>query len=336
MKRIAAVLILASPLLAQAAEPIRLADNSAQPRFFPLDAARNGQQPMKAKPAAASQRPATALRSDASSMNKGFFRIDRKQVMATAPAPKHALIITPSAKPQTDAPRVILGAPAPAATAAAESTGSNAISTPDHENPVLSLFNNTGDNTLPSFRDALTGRNAATPVGTMHRWPLPLDVPQKISSAYGYRADPINRKMGFHSGVDIASATGTPVLATADGQVTKVGNDGLYGLSVSIAHADGSESQYGHLHSQSVAVGQRVRSGQTIGTVGATGRVTGAHLDYRISKNGVTLDPMSVLARPTHIAAAAPGAKDSHVHPATPTITRPRVLAKSERLIVVR
>lgn len=132
-----------------------------------------------------------------------------------------------------------------------------------------------------------------------HSWPVAKQAKQYISSGYGMRKDPFHGKQRFHGGIDIAADSGTAVLASAAGIVSAVGAKGGFGNHVSIDHADGTQTMYGHLSREEVRVGQRVRQGQVIGRVGSTGRSTGAHLDYRIKKNGQTVDPLKVLARST-------------------------------------
>ena len=82
----------------------------------------------------------------------------------------------------------------------------------------------------------------------------------------------------------------------------KVTSDPRYGKYITLAHADGTLSRYGHLNSQNVREGQRVRGGQVIGSVGSTGRSTGPHLDYRVSRNNTKFDPLSILTLPSQVA----------------------------------
>jgi len=88
-----------------------------------------------------------------------------------------------------------------------------------------------------------------------------------------------------------ANDLGDSVVAAAGGTVTRVGNTGStsYGRWIEIAHANGYRTRYAHLNSQSVSVGQNVRRGQKIGTVGSTGGSTGPHLHYEQRKNGVAV-----------------------------------------------
>lgn len=132
-----------------------------------------------------------------------------------------------------------------------------------------------------------------------HAWPIASSVAQRFTSGYGHRSDPIHGRKSFHSGIDIAAAKGTAVMATADGVVTAVTNGGRIGKYVSIKHSDGSESSYGHLSAQSVRVGQKVRQGQQIGAVGSTGRSTGPHLHYALERGGAHVNPMTALRQPS-------------------------------------
>jgi murein DD-endopeptidase MepM/ murein hydrolase activator NlpD len=101
----------------------------------------------------------------------------------------------------------------------------------------------------------------------------------------------------FHTGIDVSTAEGTPVLAAAEGQVVLAGfNTGGYGNYVVIAHAGGLDTLYGHLDSFLVRQGQAVTAGQPIGTEGSTGNSTGAHLHFEVRKGGQPVDPSPYLA----------------------------------------
>ncbi|KAB3529031.1 M23 family metallopeptidase [Alkaliphilus serpentinus] len=126
---------------------------------------------------------------------------------------------------------------------------------------------------------------------------LPNLVPTKgkISSGYGYRISPINRRREFHSGVDIANKTNTEILAAGSGIVTFAGYNGAYGRMVIISHGYGYTSVYAHNSSILVKVGDKVIKGDTIAKMGSTGRSTGPHLHFEIRENGVTLNPVTLL-----------------------------------------
>lgn len=121
----------------------------------------------------------------------------------------------------------------------------------------------------------------------------------RITSGFGMRTHPI---LGFdrhHRGVDFAAPTGTPVFAAGDGTVTFAGWRGDYGRTVMIRHAGGYDTLYAHLSAIAVRPGARVRQGQLIGRVGATGLATGPHLHFEVHRNRVAIDPKSIQNLPS-------------------------------------
>lgn len=98
-----------------------------------------------------------------------------------------------------------------------------------------------------------------------------------------------------HSGADYAAPTGTPVLAVADGVVALAADHFFSGNSIFLDHGDGLITMYFHLSAMNVSEGDRVERGQVIGKVGATGRVTGAHLHFGIRWRGARVDPKDLL-----------------------------------------
>jgi murein DD-endopeptidase MepM/ murein hydrolase activator NlpD len=115
-----------------------------------------------------------------------------------------------------------------------------------------------------------------------------------VRSGFGWRVHPIFHTRKLHTGVDLAAHTGTPIYASGDGIVEKAGWSGGYGRYTLIRHVNGFETGYGHQSKIVVSVGQRVRQGQVIGYVGATGDATGPHLHFEIKINGNFVDPLSV------------------------------------------
>jgi len=113
----------------------------------------------------------------------------------------------------------------------------------------------------------------------------------KITSSFGYRADPFTGKMTFHPGIDLRAASGTPVFAARDGVVDDAGTLDIYGHFIILNHDGGFQSVYAHLESTLVTKGQSVNAGTLIARSGNSGVSTGPHLHFEIRRNGVPTDP---------------------------------------------
>lgn len=118
-----------------------------------------------------------------------------------------------------------------------------------------------------------------------------------MSSFYGRRTDPFTGRPAWHAGVDFAGKEGSPVLSTAAGVVTFVGERYGYGLLVEISHGDGFVTRYGHNQEALVAVGDVVGKNQHIAKMGNSGRSTGAHVHYEILKDGKQINPLRYINR---------------------------------------
>ncbi len=118
---------------------------------------------------------------------------------------------------------------------------------------------------------------------------------RRISSKFSRnRRHPITRKVVPHHGVDFAAASGTPVVAAADGRVVSTGWDGPLGRAIRLRHGSEYVTVYGHLKgvAKGIRSGAEVRQNQVIGYVGATGRATGPHLHYTLLVRGKPVDPL--------------------------------------------
>ena len=122
-------------------------------------------------------------------------------------------------------------------------------------------------------------------------WP----VEGRVGSSFGEREDPFNGEGKFHTGVDIEAPYGTPVRASADGEVSGASMGAGYGREVVLDHGHGFLTVYGHLSAIAVLAGQHVIRGQVIGYVGQSGRATGPHLHYEVRINNVPVNPHKYL-----------------------------------------
>ncbi|MGA2990760.1 MAG: M23 family metallopeptidase [Candidatus Korobacteraceae bacterium] len=122
-------------------------------------------------------------------------------------------------------------------------------------------------------------------------WP----VDGRITSGFGERIDPFNGEGAFHSGVDISTAYGTPVIAAGDGVIVFADYMSGYGRLTELDHGNSISTRYGHLSGFAVSAGQAVKRGQVIGYVGSSGRVTSPHLHYEVRIGDTPVNPYKYL-----------------------------------------
>ncbi|MFZ1086938.1 MAG: M23 family metallopeptidase [Terracidiphilus sp.] len=196
-----------------------------------------------------------------------------------------------------------LAKPAPAAATAAEPTPASIALTddPDQQQVKLSV-----DQFYQLRSQALSGRISRALEGGLSQnfagdWTELADAPSlwplegRIGSSFGERQDPINGEGAFHSGIDIDAPVGTPVRASADGNVTEAAMANGYGRQVRIDHGHDVVTVYAHLSAMAVVPGQHVTRGQVIGYVGLSGRVTGPNLHYEVRVHNVPVNPHKYL-----------------------------------------
>ena len=122
----------------------------------------------------------------------------------------------------------------------------------------------------------------------------PLDFTHVTSPFNPRRFHPVLKQVRAHRGIDYGAPVGTPVYASGDGRVVRSAYDSINGHHVFIDHPNGITTKYLHFTRRAVKRGDRVQQGQVVGFLGATGRVTGAHLHYEFLVNGVHRNPATV------------------------------------------
>ena len=127
--------------------------------------------------------------------------------------------------------------------------------------------------------------------GDLFIWPYP----GYVTSPYGYRIAPFGGTRQFHSGLDIGAPMGAPIKAAMAGRVSQVGYDDSFGNYVVITHHSGYRTFYAHMSAVRVKTGAFVGTGERIGDVGSTGLSTGPHIHFTVYKNGVTVNPRSLM-----------------------------------------
>jgi len=112
-----------------------------------------------------------------------------------------------------------------------------------------------------------------------------------LTSTFGYRSSPFTGRRELHKGLDIATRSGTPIIAPADGLVVFAGREGGFGNMIIIDHGYGITTRYGHCSTLDAKLGQKVKRGDVVAHVGSTGRSTGPHVHYEVAVNGVSVNP---------------------------------------------
>lgn len=164
-----------------------------------------------------------------------------------------------------------------------------------------------------AFRKRMTDWSAPPPppvLASPQESPVPVSMP-RLSSGFGYRADPLHGAGRMHYGLDIPGPPGTPVLASGGGFVAFAGTAGGYGQMVEIDHGGGLRTRYAHLSRLLVRAGEPVGQRQEIALMGSTGRSTGSHLHFEVRVNGRATDPFPLLGRNASATPARPMALDT-------------------------
>lgn len=160
---------------------------------------------------------------------------------------------------------------------------------------IAAIFKNQGD-TFTAILDQKSGKYYDENGRAMKKAFLraPLDFRRVSSNFNPHRLHPVTGRVRPHRGTDYAAPVGTPIWAAGDGVVQKSSYNKFNGNYVFIKHSNTYITKYLHLTKRTVRAGQRVKQGQTIGTLGGTGRVTGPHLHYEFLVNGVHKNPRTV------------------------------------------
>jgi YD repeat-containing protein len=124
---------------------------------------------------------------------------------------------------------------------------------------------------------------------------MPIRGDYRITSGFGIRNDPFTGGLAMHEGLDFTAPSGTLVVSTAQGTVTRSAWDGGYGNVIEVHHAEGFSTRYAHLSKRIAKAGDVVERGAVLGEVGSTGRSTGPHLHYEVFNKDRVINPVQVL-----------------------------------------
>lgn len=130
---------------------------------------------------------------------------------------------------------------------------------------------------------------------TIHSVPLGVPVIGSVTSRFGRRIDPFNKKPAFHGGIDIKSKLGTKIIAPAAGVVLARGRTRGFGNFVELEHGNSFQTRYLHMQKSLVKRGEKVARGQVIGLVGSSGRSTGSHLHYEVKYRDKLINPVKFM-----------------------------------------
>lgn len=150
---------------------------------------------------------------------------------------------------------------------------------------------------LAGIRDAKSGTKAHGLEQNPLPWDGKLKLPAvgKVTSRYGLRHDPIDGRLRQHNGIDIAMPEGTPVASAAPGRVVFSGFSSGYGNCVIVEHENGLTSLYAHNSVNLVKTGDVVDKNRILALSGSTGRSTGPHLHFEVRRDGLSVDPASMI-----------------------------------------
>ncbi|WP_406365733.1 LysM peptidoglycan-binding domain-containing M23 family metallopeptidase [Streptomyces sp. NBC_01546] len=212
---------------------------------------------------------------------------DNREAVGTNPSLIHpGLKLTLGAKAEAPAEAAPAPAPAPAERSSTGSSASDEGSSGEQDAPAPVQQ----PKQKPQSSGSATGAKAPSAAGFVAPVSGGISTQYKVAGAMW--------SSGYHTGVDFIASSGTTVKAVGAGTVVSSGWAGAYGNEVIIKHADGHYSQYGHLSSLSVSVGQSVTAGQSIGLSGSTGNSTGPHLHFEIRTTqsyGSDISPVNYL-----------------------------------------
>jgi murein DD-endopeptidase MepM/ murein hydrolase activator NlpD len=144
------------------------------------------------------------------------------------------------------------------------------------------------DSTLVVLRNAQE-LSEALPTGS------PVPRTSILTRGFGPTSDPFTGRRALHAGADFSDRLGVPVMATGSGEVAAVTKDPIWGICVRLKHRPGIETLYAHLATATVRVGQNLKRGDVLGTLGESGQSTGPHLHYELRLQGERVDPLRFL-----------------------------------------